>query len=71
MVDNRLVVLVGTVGKVHANNVKTGPAESRNHLDRVGLRTNGADDGRTTVVSVGKVLDIQGTEPLEVGIGAV
>lgn len=50
IVNHRLVVFVGAVGEVHANNIETGLAELVNGRNRVGLRPNGADDRGTTIV---------------------
>jgi hypothetical protein len=60
VVNDRLVVLVGSVGKVHSHwglglscasedsptNVHTGVLEGDEHVDIVGLGTNGSNDGR-------------------------
>lgn len=65
IVNYGLVVLVGAVGEVHANDVETGIAETVDGLDRVGLGANGADDGGTAVVVLGAVGRVEGGQPGE------
>lgn len=40
------------MGEVHADNIETSGTQLVDGLDGVGLGTNGADDGSTTVVSL-------------------
>lgn len=65
IVNDGLVVLVGAMGEVHANDVETGIAETVDGLDRVGLGANGADDGGATVVLLGAVGSVERREPGE------
>ena len=50
MVDNGLVVVVGAVGEVHADDIETCGSELVDSLDGVGLWANCADDGSSAVV---------------------
>ena len=63
VLDDRLVVLVRSVGKVHADDVKTGITEVVNGLDRVGLGANGANDGGAAVVALRSVGGVEGGKP--------
>jgi hypothetical protein len=65
IVDNGLVVFVGAVGEVHANNVKTGSAELVDGLDRVCLGADCADDGGAAVVLGWLELGVQLGEPFD------
>lgn len=66
----RTVVLVATVGEVHANDVETSIAELVDGLDRVGLGTNGADDGSATELASGLELSVELSEPLNLAAEA-
>lgn len=50
-------------GEVHAHDVQTGLAQSVDGLNRVGLGTDGADDGRAAVVLLGLVGSVEAGEP--------
>ena len=63
IVNDRLVVFVGTVGKVHADNIKSGGAQLVDGLDRVGLGANGADDGGTAEVLLRAESCVERSEP--------
>jgi hypothetical protein len=60
IVDDGLMILVRAVGEVHAHNVETRFSQPVDGLDRVGLGSNGADDGGTTIVALGLVGSVQG-----------
>lgn len=65
IVNDGLVVLVGAVGEVHADDVEAGIAETVDGLDRVGLGANGANDGRAAIVVLRAVGGVEGGEPGE------
>lgn len=69
VINDRLVVLVGTMGEVHAHDVETSLSELVNCLDRVRLWTNCADDRGTSVVLCWLELSVQSTEPFDFGPG--
>ena len=51
------------MGEVHTNDIETGGSQLVDGLNRVGLGTNSADDGGTTVIVLGGVCGIEGGEP--------
>lgn len=67
IVNDRLVVLVGAVRKVHADDIETRQTELVDSLDGVRLGANCADDGSTAVVLGGLKLGIELGEPLDLG----
>jgi hypothetical protein len=71
VVNDGLVVLVGAVGEVHADNVQTRLAELVDGLNGVGLWANGADDGSTAVVLGWLELGVELGEPLNLGLAGV
>lgn len=64
IVDDGLVVLVGAVGEVHANNVEASSTQPVDGLGGVGLGANGADDGGAAEVPLGGVGGVEGGEPV-------
>jgi hypothetical protein len=71
VVDNGLVVLVRTVGEVHADDIETNLAQSVDLLGRVGLGANGTDDGGTAVLLGWVVLSVELAEPFNPGPASV
>ena len=67
MVDDRLMVFVGTVGEVHADDIETSLAKLVDSLDRVCLGTNCTDDGGTAVVLSRLELGVELREPSNLG----
>ena len=67
MVDNGLMVFVGTVGKVHADDIEASLAELVDSLNGVCLRTNCADDRGSAVVLGGVEIGVQLGEPSDLG----
>ena len=63
VVNDGLVIVVGTMREVHANNVEAGIAEGADGLDGIGLGANGADDGGTAVVTLRSVGGVEGGQP--------
>lgn len=68
IVDDRLVVLVRTVGEVHTDNVETSSSQLVDGLNRVRVGANCADDGGSSEVSLGGVGGIEGSQPLDAAI---
>lgn len=71
IVNDRLVVLVGAVRKVHADDIQTSSTERVDLLGRVGLGANGADDGCATVLLGGVVLGVELGQPFNPGPAGV
>ena len=67
MVNDGLMVFVGAVGEVHADDVEASLAEPVDCLDRVCLGTNCADDGCTAIVLCRLVVGVQLGEPRDLG----
>lgn len=71
MINDGLVVLVGAVGEVHANNIETGLAQRVDLLGRVRLGADCADDGGSSVLLRGVVLGVELAEPFDPGSASV
>lgn len=59
------MVLVAAMGKVHAHNVQASLAELVNGLNRVGLGTDGADDGSPAQVALRLVGRVKLCQPFD------
>lgn len=64
VVDDRLVILVRAMGKVHTDNIETGAPEGIDGLNLIRLWTNGADNGSAPVVLVRTLVGVQLAKPL-------
>lgn len=71
IVDDRLVVLVGAVGEVHAHDIETSLAEGIDLIGGVGLGTDCADDGCAAVLLGRRILSVQLREPFDPGTAGV
>ena len=65
MIDDGLVVFIGSVGKVHADDIEAGFAELVDGLDRICLGTDCADDRGSAVIFCGLEFGIQLGEPTD------
>jgi len=65
MCKTRTVVFIAAVGKVHAHNVQSSIAELVDGLDRVGLGSDGADDGSPAKVAGGLVSSVELGKPVD------
>lgn len=63
IVNDRLMIVIGTVREVHADNVETSISKIADCFDAVGLWANGANDGRATIVALGFVGSVERGKP--------
>jgi hypothetical protein len=71
MVDDGLVVVVGAVGEVHADDIETSLAQRVDLLSRVCLGSNGTDDGGPAVFFGWLVLSVELRQPFNSGSSRV